>query len=98
MQARQRRADVAPGPGPEELGGRRGARPDDVVEVLGAGLLRPEEVLAAEDERGLVRGEVRGGVEAVGELPGLEGVAPGVALRVRADPAAVAAVLRKHEG
>ena len=93
MQARQRHADVAPGPSPEELGGRRGARPDDVVEVLGAGLLCPEEVLAAEDERGFVGGEVRGRVEAVGELPGLEGVAPGVAERVRADPAAAATVL-----
>ena len=65
VQARQRRADVAPGPGPEELGRRRSARPDDVVKVLGAGLLRPEEVLAAEDERGFVSGEVRGRVEAV---------------------------------
>ena len=97
MQAGERGADVAARPRPEELRGRGGAGPDDAVEVLGAGLLCPEEVLAAEDERGLVCGEVRGGVEAVGELPGLEGVAPGIALRVRADPTAVATVLREHK-
>ena len=96
MQTWERSADVAPRPSPEELCGRRGARPDGVVEVRRARLLCPEQVLPAEDELRLVGGEVRGGVEAVGELPGLEGVAPGVALRVRADPTAVAAVLTER--
>ena len=94
VQAGERGADVAAGPGPEELGGRRGARPDGVVEVLGAGLLGPEQVLAAEDELRLVRGQVRGGVERVRQLPGLERVAPRVAGGERADPRAVTAVLR----
>ena len=41
----------------------------------------------------LVGGEVGEWVEGVGVLPGLEGVAPGVAERVRADPATAATVL-----
>ena len=51
MQARQRRAHVRGrgGAGPEDLGGGGGARPDDGVEVRGAGLFGPEEVLAPED-------------------------------------------------
>ena len=95
VEAGERGADVAPRAAPEELGGRRGARPDGVVEVLGAGLLGPEEVLAAENELRLVGGQVRGGVERVRVLPGLEGVAPRVAVRERTDPRAVAAVLRE---
>lgn len=51
---------------PEDLRARRGAGPHDRVEVRGGGLFGPEEVLAAEDERLLVRGYVRKGVEGVG--------------------------------
>ena len=58
--------DVAARTAPEELGGRRRARPGDGIEVLRAGLLDPEEVLAAEDELLLRIGEVRDGVEDVG--------------------------------
>ena len=76
MQAGQRRRHVSTGSAPEELCGGSRAGPDDGVEVLRAGLLGPEEVLAAEDELGLGGCEVGGGVEGVGELPGLEGVAP----------------------
>ena len=59
MQTRERSADVAPRPSPEEFCGRRGARPDSVVEVRRARLLCPEKVLPAEDELRLVGGEVR---------------------------------------
>ena len=76
MQPRQGGRDVATRAAPEELSRRRRARPDDGVQVLRARLLGPEEVLAAEDERGLCVREVRGGVEGVRLLPGLEGVAP----------------------
>ena len=46
VQARERLGEVAARPGPEDLGGRGGARPYDRVEVLGAGLLRPQGLLA----------------------------------------------------
>ena len=97
VEAGERGADVAARASPEELGGRGGAGPDGVVEVLGAGLLGPEEVLAAEDELGLGRGQVRDGVERVRVLPGLEGVAPRVAVGEGTDPRAVTAVLRQGE-
>ena len=65
VQTWERSADVAPRPGPEELCGRRGARPDGVVEVRRARLLCPEQVLPPEDELRFVRGKVRDGVERV---------------------------------
>ena len=46
VQTWERSADVAPRPSPEELCGRRGARPDDRVEVLRARLLRPQKLLS----------------------------------------------------
>ena len=66
METRKSVGDIAARAAPEELGGRRSARPGDGVEVLRAGLLDPEEVLAAEDERGFVGGEVGEGIEVVG--------------------------------
>jgi hypothetical protein len=65
VQPRQRRANVAAGAGPEYLGGRRGARPHDRVEVLWAGLFGPEEVLSAEHELCFCGAQVRQGVESV---------------------------------
>ena len=52
VQARESRGDVATRPGPEDFGGRSGARPDDRVEVLRARLLRPEGLLACRGQRG----------------------------------------------
>ncbi len=46
VQPRERLGEVATRPGPEDLGGRGSARPDDRVEVLGAGPLRPQSLLA----------------------------------------------------
>ena len=46
VQARERLRDVPCRPRPEDLCGRRGARPHGRVEVLGAGLHRPEDLLA----------------------------------------------------
>jgi hypothetical protein len=67
VQPRQRRPDVAlRARRPEHLCGRRRARPDDRVEVLRARLLRPEELLAAEDELRLGGGQVCERVEGVG--------------------------------
>lgn len=93
MQAGERLLDIAPRPAPEQFRRRCRAGPDGRVEVLGAGLLGPEQVLAAENKFGLVVRQVRGRVEGVGPLPGLEGVAPAVARGEVADPAAVAAIL-----
>lgn len=55
---------------------------------------RLEELLVAEDESGFGGGHVGGGVKYVGILPGFEGVAPGGAGGVGADP--VDAVLLKR--
>lgn len=93
MQPRQRTSHIAPRATPEQLRRRRRARPDRRIERTRAGLFSPEELLAAEDERGFGGGHVRGGVECVGVLPGFERVAPGGAGGVGADPATVAAVL-----
>lgn len=80
VQARERGGDVPARSTPEDLCGRRRARPDDWVEVLRARLLRPEVVLPAEDEIVLVGRQIRERVERVGVLPRLEGVAPRVAV------------------
>lgn len=66
VQARQRGADVAARAAPEHLCGGGGARPHDRVEVLRTGLLGPEQLLPAEHERRLRRGQVRERVEGVG--------------------------------
>lgn len=80
VQAREGRGDVPAGPAPEDLCGRRRAGPDNRVEVLRARLLGPEVLLSAEHEAVLVARQVRKGVERVGMLPRLEGVAPRVSV------------------
>ena len=72
---------------PEHLSGGSSPGPHNRVQVLRATLFCPEKTLAALDERlGLGVGDVCEGVVGICALPGLEGVAPGIAGREVADP------------